>query len=101
MAQPALARARLVAVTLPGHAGTPPPVDFSIESYARLAAELAADLGCDVVTGLQHRRQRRARDGRVDALDPADQVSLSRPPPDATDDPPAPTRTTRAESLAP
>ena len=51
MAQPALARIRLVAVTLPGHGGTPPPEDFSIENYARLAAELAADLGCDVVTG--------------------------------------------------
>jgi pimeloyl-ACP methyl ester carboxylesterase len=51
MAQPALAGVRLVAVTLPGHGGTPPPGDFSIENYARLAAELAADLGCDVVVG--------------------------------------------------
>jgi len=51
MAQPALKGVRLVAVTLPGHGGTPPPEDFSIENYARLAAELAADLGCDVVVG--------------------------------------------------
>jgi pimeloyl-ACP methyl ester carboxylesterase len=51
MAQPALAGIRLVAVTLPGHGGTPPPEDFSIENYARLAAELAADLGCAVVVG--------------------------------------------------
>jgi pimeloyl-ACP methyl ester carboxylesterase len=51
MAQPALSGVRLVAVTLPGHAGAPPPADFSIETYARLAAGLAADLGCDAVVG--------------------------------------------------
>lgn len=51
MAQPTLSEVRLVAVTLPGHAGTPPPEDFSIETYARLAAGLAADLGCDAVVG--------------------------------------------------
>ena len=51
MAQPALAGVRLVAVTLPGHAGAPPPEDFSIETYARLAGELAAGLGCDAVAG--------------------------------------------------
>ena len=51
MAQPALAGVRLVAVTLPGHAGTPPPEDFSIETYARLAAGLAAGLGCHAVVG--------------------------------------------------
>ncbi len=51
MAQPALRGVRLVAVTLPGHGGTPPPEDFSIEAYARLAAGLAADLGCDAVVG--------------------------------------------------
>jgi surfactin synthase thioesterase subunit len=51
MAQPALASVRLVAVTLPGHAGTPPPDDFSIEDLARLAAELAADVSGDVVVG--------------------------------------------------
>jgi pimeloyl-ACP methyl ester carboxylesterase len=51
MAQPALSGVRLVAVTLPGHGGAPPPDDFSIETYARLAAGLAADLGCDAVVG--------------------------------------------------
>jgi pimeloyl-ACP methyl ester carboxylesterase len=51
MAQPALSGVHLVAVTLPGHAGAPPPEDFSIETYARLAANLAADLGCDAVAG--------------------------------------------------
>src|SRR5712691_6038081 len=51
MAQPALSGVRLVAVTLPGHAGAPPPDNFSIEAYARLAAGLAEDLGCDAVVG--------------------------------------------------
>ena len=51
MAQPALAGVRLIAVTLPGHGGTPPPEDFSIENYARLTADLVADFGCDVVLG--------------------------------------------------
>jgi pimeloyl-ACP methyl ester carboxylesterase len=51
MAQPSLAGIRLVAVTLPGNGGTPPPEDVSIENYAKLAAELAASIGCDVVVG--------------------------------------------------
>src|SRR5262249_23484201 len=51
MAQPALQRVRLVAGTLPGHAGTPPPDDFSIENYARLAADLAKQHRCDVIAG--------------------------------------------------
>ena len=51
MAQPALAEVRLVAATLPGHAGTPPPDDFSVETYARLAAEVAEQNRCDVVAG--------------------------------------------------
>ena len=42
---------RLVAATLPGHAGAPPPDDYSVENYARLAAELAAKVGADVVVG--------------------------------------------------
>jgi pimeloyl-ACP methyl ester carboxylesterase len=42
---------RFVAATLPGHGGTQPPVDLSIEGYARLAGKLAADRGCDVVVG--------------------------------------------------
>jgi pimeloyl-ACP methyl ester carboxylesterase len=51
MAQPVLAGTRLVAATLPGNVGTPPPPDFSIENYARLAAELVAKYNCDVVVG--------------------------------------------------
>jgi pimeloyl-ACP methyl ester carboxylesterase len=51
MAEPALAGTRLVSATLPGHAGAPPPDDYSIENYARLASELAADAGADVVVG--------------------------------------------------
>jgi len=51
MAEPALANTRLVAATLPGHAGTPPPEDYSIENYARLAAEVATKVGADVVVG--------------------------------------------------
>jgi pimeloyl-ACP methyl ester carboxylesterase len=51
MAEPALSRTRLVAATLPGHAGAPAPDDYSIENYARLAAELATRVGADVVAG--------------------------------------------------
>jgi len=51
MAQPAVAGIRLVAATLPGHAGAPPPDDFSIENYARFTAELAQKVAADVVLG--------------------------------------------------
>jgi pimeloyl-ACP methyl ester carboxylesterase len=51
MAEPALAGVHLVAVTLPGHGGTPPPSDFSIENYARMAGQCASDLRCDAVVG--------------------------------------------------
>jgi pimeloyl-ACP methyl ester carboxylesterase len=51
MAEPVLAETRLVAATLPGHAGAPPPDDYSIENNARLAAELASKVGADVVVG--------------------------------------------------
>src|SRR5436190_5737855 len=51
MAQPALAGTRLVATTLPGYAGAPPPDDYSIENNARLAAGLAKNVGADVVVG--------------------------------------------------
>jgi pimeloyl-ACP methyl ester carboxylesterase len=51
MAEPALSSARLVAATLPGHAGAPPPDDYSIENYARLTAELVTKFGADVVAG--------------------------------------------------
>ncbi|WP_329298108.1 alpha/beta hydrolase [Streptomyces sp. NBC_00659] len=53
MAAPPLASApvRLVAATLPGHAGTTPPHDLSMENYAALAGALAAERACDVVVG--------------------------------------------------
>jgi pimeloyl-ACP methyl ester carboxylesterase len=53
MAAPPLSAApiRLVAATLPGFGRTPHPADLSVENYARLAAELAADLGAGVVAG--------------------------------------------------
>src|SRR4051812_22466910 len=49
--QPALSGLRLVAVTLPGHAGAPPPDDYSPQAYGRMAAELVAETGADVVVG--------------------------------------------------
>ena len=42
---------RLVAATLPGFGRTPAPDDVTVENYARLAADLAASLGADVVAG--------------------------------------------------
>jgi pimeloyl-ACP methyl ester carboxylesterase len=51
MAQPALAQTRMVAVTLPGHAGAPAPPDFSIEACARALADFANANGVDVVVG--------------------------------------------------
>jgi pimeloyl-ACP methyl ester carboxylesterase len=51
MAEPALAGTRLLAVTMPGHAGAPPPRDFSNEGYARITAELAKTAGVDLVVG--------------------------------------------------
>ena len=51
MAQPALKDVRLIAATLPGNGGTPPPSDFSIETTARLASRLAVENDCDVVLG--------------------------------------------------
>src|SRR5205085_598926 len=51
MAEPALAGMRLVAATLPGHAGASPPDDYSIENYARLTTELAREVRADVVVG--------------------------------------------------
>jgi pimeloyl-ACP methyl ester carboxylesterase len=51
MAEPALEGVRLVAATMPGHAGAPPPNDFTVENYARLTAELAAKLQADVIVG--------------------------------------------------
>src|SRR5438477_11154290 len=51
MAEPALAGTRLVAATLPGQAGAPPPDDYSVESYARLVTELATKVDADVLVG--------------------------------------------------
>ena len=51
MAEPALADTRLVAATLPGHAGAPPPDDYTVENYARLATALAKQVGAHVVVG--------------------------------------------------
>jgi pimeloyl-ACP methyl ester carboxylesterase len=51
MAEPSLAGIRMVAATLPGQAGAPPPDDYSVEGYARLASELAAVVGADLVVG--------------------------------------------------
>jgi pimeloyl-ACP methyl ester carboxylesterase len=51
MAEPALARLRLVAATLPGHAGAPPPADYSIENCARLAIDLARNVRAKAVVG--------------------------------------------------
>jgi pimeloyl-ACP methyl ester carboxylesterase len=42
---------RLIAATLPGHAGAPPPDDYSIENNARLASDLARKVGANVVVG--------------------------------------------------
>jgi pimeloyl-ACP methyl ester carboxylesterase len=51
MAEPALKSTRLIAATLPGHCGTPPPDDITVENYARLTGGLARERGCDVVVG--------------------------------------------------
>jgi pimeloyl-ACP methyl ester carboxylesterase len=51
MAEPSLAQTRVLAVTMPGHAGAPPPQDYSVESYARITAALAQDVGADLVVG--------------------------------------------------
>jgi len=51
MAEPTLAGTRMLAVTLPGQAGAPPPEDFSTEGLARITAEFAKNAGADVVVG--------------------------------------------------
>jgi pimeloyl-ACP methyl ester carboxylesterase len=51
MAERSLAGYRLVAATLPGQCGTPPPDDFSPEHYGRITGELARDIAADVVVG--------------------------------------------------
>src|SRR5215467_12675353 len=53
LAEPSMSKTpiRFVATTIPGFGGTAPPKDMSMESYAKLAGELASDLGCDAVVG--------------------------------------------------
>jgi pimeloyl-ACP methyl ester carboxylesterase len=51
MQQPSLSGLRLVATTMPGHAGAPSPDDYSHEAYGRSTAELVAETGADVVVG--------------------------------------------------
>jgi pimeloyl-ACP methyl ester carboxylesterase len=51
MAEPTLAGTRLIAVTMPGHAGAQPPKDYSVEEYARITAELAKSVNADVIVG--------------------------------------------------
>ncbi|GJF33076.1 hypothetical protein KNE206_57760 [Kitasatospora sp. NE20-6] len=52
-ADPALAGApvRMVAVTVPGFAGTTPPQDLSMENYAALLGRFGAERGCTTVVG--------------------------------------------------
>ena len=50
-ATPELETVRLVATTLPGYAGTQPPADDRIETYASQAGKLAATVGADIVVG--------------------------------------------------
>ena len=51
MQQPSLSALRLVAATMPGHAGAPSPDDYSHEAYGRTTADLVARTGADVVVG--------------------------------------------------
>ena len=51
MAEPLLAGVRLVAVTMPGHAGAPPPERFDADHYVRITSELAEVTRADVVVG--------------------------------------------------
>src|SRR5262245_32636450 len=47
----ASAPVRVVAATLPGFAGTTPPEDLEMETYARAASTLANEVGADVALG--------------------------------------------------
>src|SRR3954469_9542957 len=51
MAESALAGTRLIAATMPGHAGAPAPQDFSTEAYAQITGELVRSVGANVVVG--------------------------------------------------
>jgi pimeloyl-ACP methyl ester carboxylesterase len=50
-ARPELAGVKLVAATLPGHGGSPPPDDPGVPACAHEAAKLATEHGCSVVVG--------------------------------------------------
>ena len=47
MAEPSLAQTRLLAVTMPGHAGAPPPADYIVESASDYKRPCA---GCTATT---------------------------------------------------
>jgi pimeloyl-ACP methyl ester carboxylesterase len=49
--EPSLSGLRLVAATMPGQAGAPSPDDYSHQAYGRMAADLVAQTGADVVVG--------------------------------------------------
>jgi pimeloyl-ACP methyl ester carboxylesterase len=51
MAEPSLAGYRLVAATLPGQCGAASPADFRPEHFGAITAELAREVGADVVVG--------------------------------------------------
>ncbi|SEP60820.1 Pimeloyl-ACP methyl ester carboxylesterase [Streptomyces sp. yr375] len=51
MAEPAAAGLGMIAVTQPGFGRTEAPEDVSMEHYARLMADFAAESGCDSVVG--------------------------------------------------
>ncbi|MFF4250584.1 alpha/beta fold hydrolase [Streptomyces sp. NPDC001663] len=51
MAEPAVAGLAMVAATQPGFGPTEAPADVSMEHYARLMADFAAEAGCDTVVG--------------------------------------------------
>ncbi|MGW0875560.1 alpha/beta fold hydrolase [Streptomyces sp. NPDC002740] len=51
MAEPAMAGLGTIAATLPGFGRTEAPEDVSVEHYARLMADFAAEAGCDTVVG--------------------------------------------------
>jgi len=51
MQEPGLSGLRLVAATMPGHAGAPSPDDYSLEAYGRMTADLVAEKRADVVVG--------------------------------------------------
>ncbi|MFI1035397.1 alpha/beta fold hydrolase [Streptomyces sp. NPDC020951] len=51
MAEPAVAGLGMVAATQPGFGRTEAPANLSMESYARLMADFAAEAGCDAVVG--------------------------------------------------